>query len=196
MFPPVSPSPRLPVRQSIKAFTLIEIIVVLFFMIAAAAMFIPRFSSFQQAGQARDTARNIAALIREARELAIEHQRPITLTTNAVAHSVELHYDDTLLPQPDSESGYALAVGGSTSGSPPRPPLFYPERILVEMQQDQSAAFSSDGLTFTPDGRAPDADLLVVYGQERALRVSVRRQATRVRIDSADTPELNDMRAM
>ena len=191
--------PDNPSARQRRGFTLIEVMVVLFFMVVAAAIALPRFANYQKSGAAKDTARNLAGLVREARVLAIQQQRPIALIADPNTHRVELHYDDTLIPQDTTEmagntgatTGTVMAAGNTTAESP-RPPLYYPEILQIQAQaaQTEEAANSSGGLTFMPDGRVTDADLFVQYNPANAYKVSVRRQGTRVTIEGADPSEV------
>jgi len=199
-----------------SGFTLIELVVVLFFIVVGAAMALPRFSAFQRSGQAHDAARRVAALVRGARELAIERQRPIAIQMGSSPRAIGMAYDDTLLPPITADANGSNAPMGSTnspigSANPNMPggmngagqaptggdpgdlalpsPLFLPEPLMAAIQVDgtsesASAPGATGGLTIMPDGRAPDADIVIQYAPDRALRVTVRHQATQVQIDN------------
>ena len=163
-------------------------LIVLFFMVLAAAMVMPRYSGAQRSAQGRDTARNLVSLLRQAREASIDAQRPVAVEVNPENRSVELHYDDTLLPPPES-SGVGVMETSNNGLESPRPPMFYPEPLEIEMQLGGTGANASSSSPFlvTPEGRMPDADFLVAYAPDRAITVTVRRQGTRVRIEDPDT---------
>jgi type II secretory pathway pseudopilin PulG len=172
-------------------FTLIELVVVLFCMVVAAATFIPRYTTYQRASQARDTARSVMALVREAREIAVEKQRPVILAAIPQQHCIALQFDDTLLP-PDPNDPNA---GADTL---PRAPLYYPDTMTAEVRlaQETISTTTSGQMTFTPDGRVPDADILIQFAPDRALQVTSRRQATVLEVADAASAGTSSPRGM
>ncbi len=179
---PIAASPRF--RWSRRAFTLIELVVVLFCMVVAAATVIPRFSTYQRASQARDLARSAMAMVRDGREIAVEKQRPVTMDVSMSPRGFVLRYDDTLLP-PDPNDPNA------NSDTRPREPLTFPEPLTAAINlPGDTLTGDTNVITFTPEGRVPDADILIQYTAARALRVSVRRQGTLIQAADAANPEL------
>ncbi|MBW3621934.1 MAG: GspH/FimT family pseudopilin [Armatimonadetes bacterium] len=175
-------------QRSNQGFTLIEVIVVLMFMVIAAAIIMPRFSQFQRAGHARDTARNVMALVREARELAVETQRTVALEADPSTRSLVLRFEDAAMTAQNSPGTRVLSFGGNNTLETPRPPVTYPEPLVVEMQTTGTSLdpASNTQILFTPEGRVSDADFAIQYAADRALYVTVRRQGTRVRVEDPD----------
>jgi hypothetical protein len=109
-----------------------------------------------------------------------------------------LRYDDSQLPILDSDNqvnGSNMPGGFSSAGNAdpetPEPPLYYPDSLAVMLQTSdpsssglQTAGTSSSGqsMTFTPDGKVSDADIIVLYAPDRGYSVQVRRQGTDLRI--------------
>jgi prepilin-type N-terminal cleavage/methylation domain-containing protein len=182
-------SSRTPIfNKEERGFTLIEVIVVLFFMVVAASIVVPRFGDYQKASQAKDAARNIASYIREARDLAIEQQRNVMLEPGGNGNALIARYDDTTLPVGGAANS---SMSQNTSGQTAMPPIFFPDTLKAEINPVSQATDTSmpEGLSFTPDGHAPDVNVIVLYAPERGYRISVRRQGTRVRIEDANSPD-------
>lgn len=185
---PAQQHPTPDTRCPKRGFTLIEVIIVLFFMVVAAALILPRYGTFQRAGQARDTARNLMAYVREAREIAVESQRPVVMEIDPAARRIQLVYDDTMFPQQES-AGVGVQTVGIDGRALPRPPLHYPEPLVVEMQPAGASLDPVMGGQFfvSPEGRIPDTDFLIQYGPDRGIIVTVRRQGTRVSIEDPNS---------
>jgi type II secretory pathway pseudopilin PulG len=169
---------------------LIEVIVVLFFMVVAAAIVIPRFGTFQRGSQAKDAARNIASYVREARDLAIERQRTITLEPGPNGNSLVARFDDSSSIV-ETAAGQSMDQDQNVSGEMAMPPVFFPETLKADVEPVSQSNDSdlSSGLSFTPDGHAPDVNVIILYAPDQGYRISVRRQATRVRIEDVNSPD-------
>jgi hypothetical protein len=165
-------------------------------MVIAASIVVPRYIAFQRSGQAKDTARNILAYLREAREFAIEKQRTVVVALNPDARVMQMQYNESAIP--------ILQESDSIGGGSPEEPLFYPDAVLVQVQTDSSSqgpgslggngnAQAPNEISFTPDGQTSDTNVTVLYSENQGYLVTVRRQGTELAIQSAQDAAMSSM---
>ncbi len=162
-----------------EAFTLIELTVVLFMMVLAAALVAPRFPGFLQSIQLKDAARRVAGLVQLGREQAILEEQTISLIYDANSHRFRLIREDLQNSSPGTSPNQGETGEVPLSGV--QIPL--PEKVTVSLEKvGDSSANTSDTLVFEPDGRAEDANILLEIPGQSSLAVAIRRNATRIRI--------------
>ncbi|MBE0534297.1 MAG: GspH/FimT family pseudopilin [Phycisphaerae bacterium] len=97
-----------------RAFTLIEIIVVVVIIAIAAFMAVPMLSSAADV-QLRAAANMIAADIEYAKSLAITRQRPHSVVFDTANHGYEVQDQSaTVVPHPLSSGGLAVSFSGDS----------------------------------------------------------------------------------
>jgi Tfp pilus assembly protein FimT len=151
-------------RKTAAAFTLIEIIVVLFMMVMAASVVAPRMAVLLESMRMRDAARSAAALVRQARELAILREEPIAVRYDE-RQGLTLGQVDTAEAQAIND---AVQNEQATDDRPPIPtrPVALPAGVRCTIQvslndEEQALGVQNDALVFSPDGRCPDAALIL-----------------------------------
>ncbi|MGC8833057.1 MAG: pilus assembly FimT family protein [Armatimonadota bacterium] len=154
------------VRATTLAFTLIELMVVLFFMVVGASLVVPRMPALLEGAKMRNAARNVAALVRSARELAVLREEPIAL-----------RYDQNygfIIERVETEETVAAEEARTESEAAeeekkpqiPEHPFPLPSGITVTVQTEEERSqlllpSEGDELVFTPDGRCANARILL-----------------------------------
>ncbi|MGQ9523390.1 MAG: pilus assembly FimT family protein [Armatimonadota bacterium] len=146
------------------AFTLIELIVVLFFMVLAASVVAPRMPVLLESMALRDAVRDVSTLIRQARELAVLREEPIAVRYNeSVGFTLERAEIETELVAETAST--ATEEEEQSKPSIPTTVVGVPEGVTVTLQVEETENPSilpseSGELVFTPDGRCPNARVL------------------------------------
>jgi prepilin-type N-terminal cleavage/methylation domain-containing protein len=91
----VSPSPRSPIRpfshpRKRRAFTLIEVLVVVFIALIASAIAVPSFVRAMQGQRLRTSARAVVTAHKYARNMAVLRQTPMALLFDRLGQQIEL----------------------------------------------------------------------------------------------------------
>lgn len=149
--------------QREPGFTLIELIVVLFFMVVAASVVVPRMPVLLESMALRDAARDVSTLIRQARELAVLREEPIAVRYDESV-GFTLEQVDVEVEETTEETAEAAEEEQS---KPPIPDAVVkvPEGVAVTLQVEETENPSllpseSGELVFTPDGRCQNARIL------------------------------------
>lgn len=147
-----------------RGFTLIELIVVLFFMVVAASVVVPRMPVLLESMAMRDAARDVSTLIRQARELAVLREEPIAVRYNEsvgfTLEQVEVEIEQTTEQSTQTEE--------EEQNKPPIPSTVVgvPQGVTVTIQVEETQnpvllPSESGELVFTPDGRCQNARILL-----------------------------------
>jgi general secretion pathway protein H len=96
--------------ENLRAFTILELLVVIVILAIAAAVVIPTMSSTQDV-KATSAARIIAADIEYAQSMAITHQEQVTVTFSPVGESYSLSNASGPLVHPMTKDAYTVDFG-------------------------------------------------------------------------------------
>jgi general secretion pathway protein H len=143
------------VRRATGGLTLIELVVVMAVLAVAAVLVAPAVRRGSEGLRVRAGARQVAALLREARSQAVAHRRPTRVALERVKRAVTLAWDGD--PEPmrrvDLSAGIRLEPAGG-----------------------------ADALTFSPRGLARDARWIVEGPGRRRLAIEVHGVTGRVTV--------------
>jgi len=142
-----------PRRARRRAFTLVELSVVLGVSLLAAAVVLPAFLGFLRGQQLRRAARRTLALAGEARGLAVARDTAVRLRYDPDAHALRLGAAATELGA--GEEGVQALAPVAERETPAARLLEFPNEVEVAIE---SSGFRGDGsLLFYPDGQAEPA---------------------------------------
>lgn len=136
-----------------KAFTLVELIVVIGILVLTSSVMIPAFVKFHHRQQLSLAARRTIALSLEARGLAISRDTGVSLIYDRRAHGLRLVMD-----APDPDAGREFEPAGAPAGSLRTGDLRLLEYPLeVQVRIERADPQLPGVLRFRPDGRAGEA---------------------------------------
>ena len=102
------------VRNSVGAFTLMELVVVLVILTIIVAIVVPMVADTGGNIQAVAGARMVATDLQYAQNIAITEQTPITVTFNAAANSYSLSNASVALIHPIYKTAYSVQFGSGS----------------------------------------------------------------------------------
>lgn len=143
------------VRRAAGGLTLVELIVVVAVLAAAAVLVGPSIRRGSEGLRVRAGAGQVASLLREARSQAVAHRRPTRVALESVRHAVTLGWDGE------------------------REPL---RRVELSPAIRLEAAAGADALTFSPRGLTRDARWIVEGPGGRRLAIEVHGVTGRVTV--------------
>jgi prepilin-type N-terminal cleavage/methylation domain-containing protein len=142
-------------RSSVSGFTLIELVVALFIVAAAAAVALPSVGRSVDGLRLRREASQVAALVRTARLRALTEQRPVRVTLDPGRGTVTL----------------------AAAGADPRP-----REIVLRAGVSARVDAGGSALTFSPRGVARPIRWVLEDARGRRLAVEVADVGARVRV--------------
>lgn len=153
-------------RATASAFTLIELMVVLFFMVVGASLVVPRMPALLEGAKMRNAARDVAALVRSARELAVLREEPIALRYDQnYGFIIERVETEETVAAEEAQTESEAAEEEKKPQIPEHPfPLPSGIAVTVQTEEEQSQSLlpsEGDELVFTPDGRCANARILL-----------------------------------
>ena len=133
------------VRQT--GFTLLELLVTLVIMVAVFSVAIPQYAQSMSSLQLRKNTRQIAAVLREARNASVREARTVVLVVDSSEREIRQGEED--------------------------PVFSWPEDIDVEISADERIGAGIDNtISFRPDGTATSRTL-VVATESRQYAIAV-----------------------
>ena len=160
-----------------RAFTLVELTVVLLTMALFAAMVLPAVSHAARGTGLSTTRDKLRDLLEFARASAVSRKRPVTVNVAPQRRRVWVTLQTTALPWIDKEQPPTRVLAA----------MEIPEKLRIEVEYlaDDPPAASTDWhrVRFASDGRAPDVRLALVDPSQRRLAVRVTSASGRVRVE-------------
>jgi general secretion pathway protein H len=139
-----------------RGFTLIELLVTLMIMVLILGVAVPQFSRGMTSVQLRQSTQEIAALLRQARSIAVTQSQVAELKLNAEKHTLN-----------SAQGGQAYQ---------------WPADIDIEALSSATPLYAEDTtIHFYPDGTA-SATLLTISANERSYTIEVDWLTARVRV--------------
>lgn len=136
-----------------EGFTLLELLIVFAIMLLVSAVVLPQFARSIDQFQLQKSAREMAAVLREARNIAVSRAQEITFSLNADDSSYAITSRDKRYELPRG-----VAIGYEATGALP---------TIVGTSAD-----AADRIVFHPDGSASGARLSLSIGG-RSYRIAV-----------------------
>ncbi len=137
-----------------RAFTLVEVTVVLAIVVVLAAMIVPRYAGSLATAELKDSARQLQLSAQHARQYAVTHQRPCRIRLDVAANQYTLECQD-----PEGQGRFVPVATPSKPVALGKSVKFGRLRIESDQQDEPMVVFS-------PSGQAQAAVLEVTDGRQ------------------------------